>query len=196
MLKLLLFSKIISVRSFFFWTFCEKSLRDFIIIVYFYPQISKYNFLELLRLFSMLLLVKPMLPEWTTIVIYLIFALVIDILEWISIRFFFFCFKSGKICFKVCLTTLHHFPVMFNFIRTVIFLVFETIYITLLLTILILRNAKIHAGSSNSSNMMIYIEVSVNKIFCFCTILRIANIDSYNSHIWFRRYLNKMWIRY
>ena len=38
-----LFSKMISVRRWFFWTFCEKILRLFKIILYHYPQISKLN---------------------------------------------------------------------------------------------------------------------------------------------------------
>ena len=107
-----------------------------------------------------------------------------------------FCFKCERICFQVCLITLHYFSVMCNFMETIIFLAFGIVYIAsknsiiLLPTILLLRNARVHVGSSNNSNMMIYIETFVNKTFYFHTILRIPNVNLYNSHVRFRKYLN------
>ena len=43
MSKSLSVSRIISVRSLFFWTFCEKTLRFFKIIFCRYPQLSKLS---------------------------------------------------------------------------------------------------------------------------------------------------------
>ena len=50
-------------------------------------------------------------------------------------------------------------------------------------TILVLRNARVYVGSPNGCNLLTYIEISVNKILYFCTILRILNIDLYNSYV-------------
>ena len=51
--------------------------------------------------------------------------------------------------------------------------------VILLLAVLVLKNASIYIGSSNCSNMVSYIEASVNKAFCFHIILRIPNVDPY-----------------
>ena len=52
-----------------------------------------------------------------------------------------------------------------------------------LLTILALKNARIHISSSNSYDILFYIETSVNKTLNLCTILRVPNVNPYNSHI-------------
>jgi len=62
---------------------------------------------------------------------------------------------------------------MFNFIKAIVFLVFETINIASksgmipLPSILVLRNTKVHICSSDSSNITSYIETFVNKAFCY-----------------------------
>ena len=58
------------------------------------------------------------------------------------------------------------------------------IYSMLLLpTIFILENIKVHISSSYNSNILIYIKTSINKIFGFCTILKIPNINLNYSYI-------------
>ena len=78
---------------------------------------------------------------------------------------------------------------VFNFMRTVTLLTFDTMCIVdesgmfSLPIILALRNAKVHVGFSDSCNILSYIETSVNKILSLCTILRVPNINLYNSYI-------------
>ena len=87
---------------------------------------------------------------------------------------------------------------MFNSIRAIAFLAFITVNMasksgmTPLPTILALENTRIYVGSSNSSNMMSYIETSVNKAFSFHIILRIPGIDLNDSHIRFLIYLDNV----
>ena len=52
-LNFLLFSKIISLRSLFFLTFCEKMLRIFKIMLYYYSQLSKLSLLWFLWAFEL-----------------------------------------------------------------------------------------------------------------------------------------------
>jgi len=112
-----------------------------------------------------------------------------------------FCFESGRIHFKICLTAPCYFPMMFNFMKTIVFLAFGTMCkanksnITPLLTILALRNTRVYIGSSNSSDIITYIKIFINETFSFFTILRIPNINPNNSYVRFRRYLNDVQIR-
>ena len=157
---------------------------------------------EFLRLLGVLISVKYMFSKWTNITIHLMFVFAIYILKWISIWFFFFCFKFRRIDFEIGLTILCHFPIMFEFMWTVIFLAFGAIYIIYIHSILplpttfTLRNIRVHVGSSYSNNILIYIKTSINKIFGFCTILKIPNINLNYSHIWFRRWFNNIRLEY
>ena len=51
--------------------------------------------------------------------------------------------------------------------------------VILLPAVLTLRNASIYISSSNCSNIASYIKASVDKAFCFYTILRIPNVNPY-----------------
>jgi len=142
--------------------------------------------------------VEFMLSEWTNVAICLVFAFTINILEKVSTRLSFLGFKFKKISFKVNLTTLYYLSVMFNFMKTIAILAFGTIYMVdksgmfPLPTILILRNIRIHVGFLDGYNMLFYIEISVDKTFSLCTILRVSNVDLYNSHIRLERGLDDM----
>ena len=75
------------------------------------------------------------------------------------------------------LTTLHYIPIVFNFVKTIIFLAFGAMctasksYISLFPTVFVLRDTRVHIGFLNSSNTMLYIKASVNKILGLNTIL-------------------------
>jgi len=107
----------------------------------------------------------------------------------VSTRLFFLSFEFKSVSFKVSLITLRYFPVMFNSMRTIILLVFSTIYtisksgMSPLLVIFVLRNARVHISFLDDCNMLFYIEIFVNKTLSLCTILRVPNIDLYNSYI-------------
>ena len=73
--------------------------------------------------------------------------------------------------------------------RTIILLTFGTMCIAgkssmfPLLIILTLRNAKVYVGSSDGCDVLSYIKTSVDKTLSLCTILRVSNINPYNSYI-------------
>jgi len=121
----------------------------------------------------MLLSIKSMLLEWTIIVISLVFVFVINIFEKVSIRLFFLSFEFKSVGFKVSLIILYYFPVMFNFMRTIVLLVFSTIYtiskssMFSLLVISILRNARVHISFLDNCNMLSYIEIFINRLLAF-----------------------------
>jgi len=52
-----------------------------------------------------------------------------------------------------------------------------------LLTILVLRNTRIHISFSDSYNILFYIKISINKTLSLCIILRVPNVNPYNSYI-------------
>ena len=143
-----------------------------------------------------------MLSEWTIVIVSLVFSFAINIFEKVSIRLFFLSFEFKSVSFKVSLITLCYFPVMFNSMRTIILLVFSIIYTISksgmfpLLVIFVLRNARVHISSLDNCNILSYIEIFVNKTLSICTILRVPNIDLYNSYIWLRRSLNDIRIGY
>ena len=118
MLKVLLFSRIVLVRSLFLWTFCENIFRDFKIIVLLYLQISKLNWLWFL---AMPISVKSVFSEWTVITVHLLFILAVNIFKQVSIGFPFFCFKPWRIHLEVSFAIPHHFSMMFKFVWTCIF---------------------------------------------------------------------------
>jgi len=66
----------------------------------------------------------------------------------------------------------------------------------LLLAVLALRNVRIYVDFSNHSDMISYIEVSINKALCFHAILRIPNVDPNHGHVRFRRCLDNFRTEY
>ena len=55
-----------------------------------------------------------------------------------------------------------------------------------LLAILALGDTRVYICFSNGSNIVAYVEASINQAFSFCTTLDIPNIDSNNNYIRFR----------
>jgi len=124
-----------------------------------------------------LILVKLVFPEETVINVCLMFVFAVHILERISIRFLFLCFKPQRISFEISFATSYYFSVMFQFVWTIAFLILWSMHVTciysttLLLVVFVLRNTRVYICFSNHSNISFYIKIPVNKAFCFCTIL-------------------------
>jgi len=140
------------------------------------------------------ILVKLVFSEETVVNVCLMFVFAVHILERISIRFLFLCFKPQRISFEISFTTSCYFSVMFQFVVwTIAFLILWSMHVTciysatLLLVVFVLRNTRVYICSSNHSNISSYIKIPVNKAFCFCTILWISNINPYHGHIRFER---------
>jgi len=76
----------------------------------------------------------------------------------------------------ISLTTLHYISIVFNFVRTIIFLAFGAMcaanksYMSLFPIVFVLRDTRVYIGFLNSSTML-YIKASVNKILGLNTIL-------------------------
>ena len=68
-------------------------------------------------------------------------------------------------------------------------------HMTLLPTILVLRNLQVHIGSPYSSDDASNVKTSVNDFFCICAILDIPDIDLYNSHVRLGRYFDNAQFR-
>ena len=127
--KFLLFSKIVSVRDLFFEIFCKKSLgflKSLLITTHIWANSVGFNFSELSIFLCILFTVKSVfLCIWLT----------------------FFNFESRRVYFEIHLATLYYLPVIFEFIETVIFLVFGIMWIASksdmapLLAVLALRNS-------------------------------------------------------
>lgn len=110
------------------------------------------------------------------------FAFAIDTFKHMRIWFFFLGFKSRRVNYTISLIAPCYIPIMFDFVRAIILLVFNAIYIvsksgiTSLPTVLALQNTQVYVSFSDSCNMSSYIEISVNKILNLYTILKILNI--------------------
>ena len=120
-------------------------------------------------------------------------VLAVNIFEIMSTEFLFLCFKPWRICLEMGFAISCHISVIFEFIQTIVFLIFWSIHatciygITLLLAVLALRNTQIHVHFSDCSNMTFYIEASINKAFRFHSSLWTSNVNPYQSYIIFGR---------
>jgi len=89
------------------------------------------------------------------------------------IGFSFLGFESRMVCFEVGLAILCYTSMIFYFMRTIVFLVFGTMWATskhymfLLLAIFALENTWVCISVSDSNNLITYIKTSVNKAFYF-----------------------------
>ena len=144
----------------------------------------------------MLLLFKLILLEGICVAISLMLFSTVNILEQVHIRLSHLYLKSKRVSLEVHLTTLYHFSVMFNFVRTIALNIFETMHIThescmvLFLVILTLWNARVHIYTLNSCNMLMNIEIYVDKNLSLQTILSILYIDLDYYYIRFGRGFN------
>ena len=125
----------------------------------------------------MLVIVKPMLPKWIYITIHLVIVIVVNVLEYISTGFSFLFLKPWRVYLEVGFVILCHFPMVFQFIRTIVLLIFYTMHTThkcdmiLLLIVLSLENIRIYIYFPNHCNVIAYIKVPINEIFCICAVL-------------------------
>ena len=144
-------------------------------------------FIKLLIFLSVPLLKELILLKKIYVAISLILFFTVNILEQVYVRFSFLYFKSKRVSLEVYLTTLCYFSVMFNFVRTIALNTFETIHIThesciiLFSAILTLWNIRVYIYTLNNYDMLINIEISVDKNLSLKTILSVLyiNLDYY-----------------
>jgi len=190
------------MSNLFLWIFCEIFLKNYCLSLHIVKQIELVLISQSSWDFFVYHSIESILSEWTIVVVSLVFSFAINTFEKVSTRSFFLSFEFKSVSFKVSLITLCYFPIMFNFMRTIVLLVFSTIYtisksgMSPLLVIFVLRDARVHISFLNDCNMLSYIEIFVNKTLSLCTILRVPNIDLYNSYIWLRGSLNDIRMGY
>jgi len=99
--------------------------------------------------------------------------------------------KPQRVSLEVSFAASYYFPVVFKFIWAITFLTFYSMYVAYesgvitLLAVLALWNTVVHISFFDHSNIMIYIKGPINEILCFCTILRIPNVNSDYGHVGF-----------
>ena len=73
--------------------------------------------------------------------------------------------------------------------RSIAFLTFRPIYLAceysifLFSAVFALRDTWIYVSSSDSGNILTNVETSVYEHFCFYTVLKILNVNLYDSHV-------------
>ena len=63
-------------------------------------------------------------------------------------------------------------------------------------TVLVLRDSKVHVGSTNSCDVVVYVKVPINKQFSITSALHILYINPNNYHVQFWRYFNDIRFQY
>jgi len=103
----------------------------------------------------------------------------------------FFILGLGGVSLLISFTTPNKLLVMYRLVRATAFdisHILNSVYIcsvTLLPTILTLRNSRVHISTMNTSDVPTNIETSVDKSLGLCTTLGIPNVDSNDWHIQF-----------
>ena len=106
--------------------------------------------------------------------------------------------SCNKIGLKVGFTTLYYIFVVFEFMRSIAFLTFRPICLVCKYSmfpfsaVFVLRDAWIYISFSDSGNILTNVKTSVYKHFCFHTVLKILNVNPYDSHIWFGKCFDNM----
>jgi len=113
----------------------------------------------------------------------------IEALERMWARITFLSFKPRRIQFGVSFTIPSKLAIMLSHIRAIAFYAFGSLdianscQITPLLTILALRDTRIHVGAPHHRNDTSYIETPVNNFLSIVTILDVPYVNPDNSHV-------------
>ena len=103
--------------------------------------------------------------------------------------FVLFDFQLGRIYFEVHLVVPSKLAIVFSFIQSIILDIFQILSLArkhsmlLFPAVFVLRDARAHVHTLNSSDIASYIKISVNKTFSLATALNIPYIQLNNSHI-------------
>jgi len=108
---------------------------------------------------------------------------VVNVFEIVRAWFALFCFKSGRIHFKVSFAAPGQVSVVFELVGTTAFLAFGTMGtagkggVTPLPAVAALENTRVHGGASDGGNVSSEVEGLINDGFGLGTILRIPDVD-------------------
>ena len=123
----------------------------------------------------------------------------VNIFEWMRTWFPLFCFKSGWVYLEICLVAPYKVLIMFAFIRSITFDIFQTLSMAQesgvfsFPTIFALWNTRIHVSIIYNYNITFNIEGPIDEIFSLESTLSIPYVNLDNCHIRFRWCLNHSW---
>ena len=140
--------------------------------------------------------VKPVLPEWTSYWIHLMFSSTIGIFEGVWTQFAFFGFKVWRINFVVHFVVLTKFTVILWLVRSIALYTFQALnsaresQTISFSTVFTLRNTRVYISHSNCCNIPSDIKIPINKTFSLDSTLGIPNVDPYDHYIRLGRYFD------
>jgi len=145
------------------------------------------TFAKFLLFFVMPVMVKIILSKRTSVQVCLIIASTIGAFEWVREWYTLFGLKSQRVCFFVSFATPSKLTMMFEFMRTIVFNIFDLLSsiqkdsMFPLPAILILENTRVYVCTSDSGNIAFYVEAPVNQSFCFTTTLDVVVATTYHN---------------
>ena len=133
--------------------------------------------------------IEPMFPKWTQVGVYLVISMTVGALEGMQTWFVFFCLKMRGISFLIHFAIPPKLTMVFSLVRAITLDVLGALDIaghscmSPSPVILVLRDARVYVGSSNSHNKPPYIETPVNNTFSLTSTLNIPDVNPNNQHI-------------
>jgi len=125
-------------------------------------------------------------------------TLIIGALERVRTWFALLSLESRSVRLLVYLAISCKLAVMFRFVKAIALDTFsfsksaQECCISPLLAVLVLRDTWVHVGTSDSGDVVSYVEASVNESFSLTAALDILYVGPDNSHIQSGRYLDNM----
>ena len=110
------------------------------------------------------------------------FLFVVNAFEIVWVWFAFFCFKSGRIHFKVSFAAPGQVSVVFKLVEVAAFLAFGTMGtagkggVTPLPAVVALENTRVHRGTSDGGDASSEVEGLINNRFGLGAVLRIPDV--------------------
>ena len=157
------------------------------------------SFLEFSIFFGIPFFVEVVLPKWILHQVNNMGTLAVEILKWIRAWLTLLCFKSRWVDLSVSFAIPGKFPMIIGTMGTIALSAFRSLnvtdscWVTPLLAIFTLRDARVHVGTFHCSNNVSDIESSVDDFSSVATILVVPNIDPDNCHIQLGRDFNNVW---
>jgi len=132
---------------------------------------------------------EPMFPKQTQVGVHLVISTTVGALKGIQTWFIFFCLKMREVSFIICFVTPPELIIVFSLMRAIALDILRALdmvgYSCMFPSpeIFVLRDTRIHVGSSHSRNKPLYIKTPVNKTFNLTSALNISDVNPNNQHI-------------
>ena len=103
--------------------------------------------------------------------------------------FIFFCFKAGRVGFLVHFAVLFKLTIVFRLVRAIALDALRALnsaghsHIFSSSAVFALRNTRVHVGSLNDDNILLYVKASINKAFGLTPALNILDINPNDRYV-------------